>query len=549
MATKRGKKAGHRLRGDVASEGLAFGPTFALRDAAKMPKAVSSTPNKEKRALKRAIREARAEIEQLIEQSPGHDGENVLAVQLAILGDKKLIEPALARVADGAPAWAAWNQTVATGERRSPAGGPKGYVGEYAAARDSDTRDLRARVSRILAGEGAEIVPYGAIVIADDIAPSTYLETDWSLSGGIALFGGSPTSHISMLARAQGVPMLVGLDRAETTDGTPALLDAERGELILNASADELRKFKTRSIRASEKTGRDAMYLPGPALTPNGTRIRVGLNMVSSIELDHVDPTHCDGIGLVRTEYLFQRGRGLPNEKTQFAVYEQIVEWAAARPVTFRTLDAGGDKPITGLSPENEANPFLGVRGIRLALRSPTVLRMQFRAILRAAALGPVRIMLPMVSVPEEITAAREILDKARDDLSRRKVRYGEADLGMMVEVPAAAIAIDEFDCDFYSIGTNDLIQYTMAVSRDARSLEALTKPDATPLRRLIEAVIRHGRETGREVSLCGDMGGDPRHIGMLLDMGLTNLSVSPAALARTKATIALHEGGEDQKI
>ena len=186
------------------------------------------------------------------------------------------------------------------------------------------------------------------------------------------------------------------------------------------------------------------------------------------------------------------------------------------------------------------------MRGMRLVLRAPKVLRLQFRAILRAAALGPARIMLPMVTIPEEVTEAREILEGAREDLRKRKVRFGDVAVGMMVEVPAAAIAIEEFETDFYSIGSNDLIQFTMAVSRDAGSLGDLARPDGTAVRRLIEGIIAHGRKTGREVGLCGDMGGDPRYIGMLLDMGLTALSVSPAALARTKATIARHGSEKD---
>ena len=538
MAPTRRNTANRRLPGNIASEGLASGPVFALRKLGRKVKAPPTTPIKEKRKLKNALAQAEDKIKQLIEQAPGQEGANVLAIQLAMLEDKMLSTPAYDLIARGASAWAAWNNTVAAGA--------EGAEDSYASARDSDTCDLRERILRILAGGESATVPFGAILIAEDIAPSTFLETDWSLSGGIALFAGSKASHVSMLARAQGVPMLVGLRKAKVKDGTPALLDAERGEMVLNAALDERREFKDRSIRASEKTGRDAMYLPGPAMTRSGARIQVGLNLVSPSELDDLDPSHSDGIGLVRTEYLFQRARGLPNEKSQFAVYERIVEWANGRTVTFRTLDGGGDKPIANLSPENEANPFLGMRGMRLVLRAPKVLRLQFRAILRAAALGPARIMLPMVTIPEEVTEAREILEGAREDLRKRKVRFGDVAVGMMVEVPAAAIAIEEFETDFYSIGSNDLIQFTMAVSRDAGSLGDLARPDGTAVRRLIEGIIAHGRKTGREVGLCGDMGGDPRYIGMLLDMGLTALSVSPAALARTKATIARHGSEKD---
>lgn len=529
------KPADSRLHGEIASEGLAAGPLFRL-DAPDEAAPSTASPTQERRRLRQAIKKAGQELKNLVADSPAGEAARYLEIQLGILDDKTLTGPAEKLIEEGTPALAAWTATVAFGSAPGP------YANAYTAARDSDTRDVRDRVARILAGTRPTTPPLGAILLADEIGPSQFLDIDWSHGGGIALTGGGRASHVAMLARARGVPMLAGLARATPADGAHALLDAETGELIVEPSAAERRAFAKRIVELHERTGRDARHLPEPALTKDGTRIAVAINIARETDLADVDPAHCDGIGLVRTEFLFQGKRGLPNEKRQFEVYERIVEWAGGRPVTFRTLDGGGDKPIPGLSPENEDNPFLGLRGVRLTLRHPAVFRMQLRALLRAAALGPVRIMLPLVTAPEELAAARELLDKARHDLKIRKVACGDPPLGMMVEVPVAAIAIEEFDADFYSIGSNDLIQYTTGVARTAGDLAPLARPDGPAVMRLIETVIAHGRTRGREVSLCGDMGGDPRYVGKLLECGLTSLSVSPLALARTKAAVARYE-------
>ena len=286
-------------------------------------------------------------------------------------------------------------------------------------------------------------------------------------------------------------------------------------------------------------------FLDKPAVTKSGETVSVMINVAGPEDIESLDPGHCDGVGLVRTEFLFHGSAVQPDEETQYAFYRDIVRWAAGKPVTLRTLDAGGDKPIPGLTVDGETNPFLGIRGLRLSLRRPEVFKVQLRAMLRAAALGPVKIMLPMVTAPEELAAARAILAEARRELAEEGAELGEAAFGMMVEVPSAAIAIDEFDADFYSIGSNDLVQYVTASGRDVAGLGALARPDCTAVLRLIARVARHGRETGREVSLCGDAAGDPAVLPRLLEAGLRVVSVAPTALARTKAAIAAYEGSD----
>ena len=308
------------------------------------------------------------------------------------------------------------------------------------------------------------------------------------------------------------------------------------GEIVLDpGEAAHGAYLNRRAAAAADKVGLSA-WLDREALTADGARIALHLNIADVTELDGLDPRHCDGIGLVRTELLFQGGA---DEQTQYEVYRRIVEWAGGRPVTIRTMDAGADKPVSGVTTEAESNPFLGLRGVRLSLRHPGMFRVQLRALARAAVHGAVRIMLPMVTIPQELEAARTMFDEAIAELAAEGVPARRVPLGIMVEVPAAAIAIDRFSADFFSIGSNDLTQYVTAAARDIGSVADLADPLNPAVLRLIASVAAYGRAAGREVSLCGDAGADPAIVAHLLHAGLRSLSVSPTALARTKQAIA----------
>ncbi|HYZ34065.1 MAG TPA: putative PEP-binding protein, partial [Crenalkalicoccus sp.] len=249
----------------------------------------------------------------------------------------------------------------------------------------------------------------------------------------------------------------------------------------------------------------------------------------------------CDGVGLVRTEFLFRAGAALPEEETQLAAYRRILRWAAGRPVALRTLDAGGDKPIPGLTPEGESNPFLGLRGLRLSLAHPATFRVQLRALARAAAEGPARIMLPMVTRPEELAVAAALLEEEVAALAAAGVAAARPPLGIMVEVPAAALGAARFAVDFYSIGSNDLVQYVMAAGRDIGAVAALQDPADPAVLELIARVAAAGAARGVEVSLCGDAAAEPALVPALLDAGLRAFSVAPRAVGAVKAAIATH--------
>jgi phosphoenolpyruvate-protein phosphotransferase (PTS system enzyme I) len=241
----------------------------------------------------------------------------------------------------------------------------------------------------------------------------------------------------------------------------------------------------------------------------------------------------------VRTEFLFEASQGLPDEETQFAIYRRSLDWAQGRSVTIRTLDAGGDKPIAGLTIDGESNPFLGLRGIRLSLLRPEAFRLQLRALARAAVHGPLKVMLPMVTIPAELDRARELLDAEIAALRAKGIACARPLLGIMVEVPAAALRAEDFDAGFYSIGSNDLTQYTMAAARDNGMVANLNDTGNPAVIALITRAVEAGRARGVEVSLCGDAAADIHLTKALLATGLTSLSVSPVAVGRLKATIA----------
>jgi phosphoenolpyruvate-protein phosphotransferase (PTS system enzyme I) len=347
-----------------------------------------------------------------------------------------------------------------------------------------------------------------------------------------------------MLARARAVPMIVGIAE-ELTHGEEVLVDAAAGRIIAGPQSSERHAFRQRAEAERRVAAEVEAFALKPAVTKDGVSIAVHLNIASPEDLDGLDPALCDGIGLVRTELLFE-GSALPDEETQYRAYRHIAEWAKGRPVTIRTLDAGGDKPIPGLTAEGESNPFLGLRGVRLTLRHADLFRTQLRALCRAALHGSVEIMIPMVAVPREFEAVRVLLEEAAASLAREGIAHRKPPLGMMVEVPSAAIAPDLYAADFYSIGSNDLTQYVMAAGRDIEAVADLARADDPAVLRLIAGVARHGLASGRKVSLCGDAGGDPAIIPALIGAGLRNLSMSPRLVPQAKAAIAClrAEGG-----
>ena len=524
------------LIGHAAAPGLAIGPVTLLTSAARRREA-SGDPAEEAAALKQAVEQAVAELAKLIATVKGETAD-MLEFQVALLQDEALTEGAFDAIAAGIAADHAWRAALDAEIADYGAA-----ADEYFRARAADLQDIRDRVLAQLGGVSrAAPINGGSIVACDELTPSAFLAADWSRGGGIAATAGSPSSHVAMLARARGAPMVVGLGPLPWPSASPpslALLDGDAGTVIFDPDPETRRQFEQRmaaanAARLAADTGRLS-----PAYTANGRRITVLLNIAAPEELDGLDPGICDGIGLVRTEFLFEAAQGLPDEDLQYAVYRRILQWAEGRPVTIRTLDAGGDKPIAGLTVDGERNPFLGVRGIRLSLARPDVFAVQLRALCRAAVHGHLKVMLPMVAVRGELERANAMMDAAFAALQATGSACARPPLGIMVEVPAAALRARDFDAAFYSIGSNDLTQYTMAAARDIGAVAALNDTGHPAVLALIESTVAAGRERGVEVSLCGDAAAETRLTPALLSTGLTQLSVAPIAVARLKAAIA----------
>jgi phosphotransferase system enzyme I (PtsI) len=524
-----------RLTGRFASGGFAAGPVAVLSGFAAVSRR-SGEPDQEAAALRDAIVAAIGQLSQLASDAQD-DGAAILAFQIAMLEDEALAASAFEAIAKGTGADRAWRAALDAEI--------KGYEtadDEHFRARANDLRDIRDRVLRTLSSAASEPgLPPGAIVLAEDLTPSRFLATDWSNGGGIALTRGSASGHVAMLARSRRVPMIVGMqiDLGAFGGHREALIDGEFGTLCLDPAPETRKSFAARARAADRRQGAAEFFLGRPAVTRDGTPIAVCINVADPGEIETLDPATCDGIGLVRTEFLFHRQGRLPDEESQYRVYRRLAEWARGKPVSIRTLDAGADKPIPGLTIDGETNPFLGVRGIRLSLAKPEPFRVQLRAIARAAVHGAVEVMLPMVALPDELAAARRYLDREIEALTAEGVACRRPALGIMVEVPAAAIAIERFDAAFFSIGSNDLTQYVMAAARDLDAVAALNDPSNPAVMRLIAEVAAHGAAIGRKVSLCGDAAGEPKLIRALLTAGLRALSVAPTALARTKEAIA----------
>jgi phosphotransferase system enzyme I (PtsI) len=519
-----------RLTGTPASGGYAEGPVFCLKAGTGAYRR-KATVDEEIEALNNAIGSASAHLANLVAATTG-DAADMLEFQLAMLSDESLQSPALAAVKVGVSADRAWSDAMA-----AEIAGYEASDNEYFRARSADLKDIRQQVLDALTSAGNLSIPQGAILFGEDIAPTRFLATDWSKGGGIALTKGSSASHVAMLARARGVPMVVGLTPSLSELTGLALLDAEHGGIVLNPARGDIEGFRQSSEaygmrrRAAEDTvGR-------PATTANGVRVRTMVNVADPTDVQRIDVTTCDGVGLMRTEFLF--GKTLPDEETQYRAYRTVLEWAAGRPVTIRTVDAGGDKPVPGFTVE-EGNPFLGLRGIRLSLARPEIFRLQIRALLRAAVHGDLKVMFPMMAVPEEYARASALFAEEAAALAAAGVPHRMPPLGIMVEVPSVAIAPEHFDgVAFFSIGSNDLTQYVMAAARDNTAVAALNQVRNPAVMRLIASVAAFGVQHGIPVSLCGDAGGDPASIRALLEAGLRDLSVAPAQLALAKAAIA----------
>jgi len=418
----------------------------------------------------------------------------------------------------------------------------------YIAARGQDVRDVAYRIARILMNAPAlalSDVPPDGILLTREISPADTTLLDPRRFGGIATVHGGATGHTAVVARSIGLPAVLGLPPAlldVAHHGAPAIVDGIAGKLFLNPSAATRRFYDQKLQDLKQDRAALQKLVQEPAKTLDGELVVLRANLELPREMENVKAAGADGIGLFRTEFLFMNRDTLPAEEEQFEALVEITRAMKGAPVTFRTLDIGGDKLARALGDHMaSANPALGLRAIRLSLKIPQLLETQFRAILRAAYFGPVRILLPMVTTASEVEEARRLLTKAHAALKKEGVAAGDIPpLGVMIEVPAAALAADSLAAvaDFFALGTNDLIQYTVAIDRGNDQVADLFNPLNPAVLRLMEFSIEAGLRAGIPVSICGEMAADPKYTPLLLGLGVRELSIGCASLPRIKQRI-----------
>ncbi|MFQ6397111.1 phosphoenolpyruvate--protein phosphotransferase [Nocardia sp. KC 131] len=510
-----------------ASAGIGIGPIWRIEHSELVvPEHPSGPPEVERELLDTAIAAVRADIE----RTRAHAGAEaeIFEAHLLLLEDDELIGAVQQGIDTAGSAPAVWARVL-----ESAAAELDRLTDDYQRARAADLRAIRDQVLAAMLGHSTEMISRAGILVAADLTPAQVAGLDRDLVTGIVLAQGSPTSHSTILARSRGIPALVGAGPQVLTvpEGTVVALDGGTGRLALDPGAATLAEFTGLANWHREQRRAAEAEADKPAITRDGTTIHIAANIGGDLDALEAVGNGADLAGLVRTEFLFLGRDDAPSTDEQEQVYRAIAEAFGGRRVVLRTLDVGGDKPLPYIEQPIEANPFLGVRGIRLALARPELLRDQLTAICRVAADHPVSVMFPMVTQLEELLQARRILDEVAPAGVTPEV-------GIMVEVPAAAAKTASFadHVDFFSIGTNDLTQYALAAERGNEALSTLADPLDPGVLRLI-AMVCEAAGSAR-VAVCGEAAADPVAAALLLGLGVHELSVAPPAIPLIKAAV-----------
>jgi phosphoenolpyruvate-protein phosphotransferase (PTS system enzyme I) len=417
---------------------------------------------------------------------------------------------------------------------------------EYMAARADDVRDVASQIAAELMGgatTGLEALSEPAVILAPNLAPSDTARIPKGMALGFVIAEGSKTSHVSIMARSMGIPAVVGVGAAlqDALGAEVVALDGTEGYAIADPDEGVISDFEQKQKDAAAEVALLEEYKYAEARTKDGQHIEVAANIGSAEEAEGALAWGAEGVGLFRTEFLFMKRTDLPSEEEQYEAYRKVAEGFGERPVIIRTIDVGGDKDLPGVDQPEEENPFLGWRGIRMCLDVPELFKPQLRAILRAAPYGRLRIMFPMVVDNVELRAAKEILEECREELKSEGTEYGEIEVGMMVETPAAAVRAQDIapEVAFFSIGTNDLVQYTLAADRGNERLTRLQSANHPAVLDLIGKTCEAAREAGIWVGVCGESAGEPDMIPKLIKLGVTELSMSAPSIPRAKKIVS----------
>lgn len=536
------------FQGIPVSPGVSIGRVFILDDVRRrVARRVisSSAVDAEKHRIDDALEASRLELESLhavAEEQLGSDAAAVFAFHRGMLNDASITEPMLRRVADErvCAEWAVQEQFRVVADMFSQ------MADSAFQTKVDDVWDLEHRVLRHLIGEhrmGLSRLDQPAVVITPDLTPSQTASFRRDKVLAFATDSGGMTSHTAIFARALGIPAVVGLGHVSEVagEGDPVIVDGELGVLILNPDDATVERYRGYQREAQEVARSLEELAELPAVTTDGTRIELHANIEFGAEAGAAFRYGADGIGLFRTEFLWLTSDHEPTEDEQYEQYKLALDAAQGRPVTLRTFDLGADKYTQERAMTPERNPFLGLRSIRYCFQNPQMFRRHLRAILRASAHGPMKIMFPLISNTFELRRAKMMLHDVMDDLEDEGVPFDrETPVGMMVEVPAAALSASSFarEVDFFSVGTNDLVQYTLAVDRTNERVADLYTAGHPAVIRLIKEVIRAGKRRELPVSSCGEAAGQIEMSLLLIGLGLRTLSVTPGRIPYLKRAI-----------
>lgn len=533
------------LQGTASSSGIAIARAMVWGKQTFETGHEAKSPEEERARFLKAREQALAGLEVLVEETRqrlGQEHAGIFQAHMMLLQDPELSGPIEELLASsGMNAETAVQQVTEKLVSMFEA-----MEDEYMRERAADLRDVGQRILSCLLGLEPKTTTVGepVILIAHDLTPSDTAQLDRRFVKGFATEIGGRTSHTAIMARSLDIPAVVGLGQLlnGVRDGDLVVLDGTQGLLCLRPGAEELAYYEQKQADWAQEKARQARWAEQPTVTRDGHRVELAANIGHPDECEAVLRVGGEGIGLFRSEFLFMNRDTLPDEEQQFQAYRQAAERMNGKAVVIRTLDIGGDKELPYLDLPNEQNPFLGYRAIRLCLDREEVFFTQLRAILRASRFGCVKLMYPMIAAMEEWRGANRLLALAKESLEREGVPFDpNMEVGLMIEVPAAALASDLFarEADFFSIGTNDLIQYTLACDRMNERISGLYQPFHPSVLRLIKMVIDAAHKHNRWVGMCGEMAGDPLAIPLLVGMGLDEFSMSASSVLAARELIS----------
>jgi len=533
------------LKGLPASAGIAIGPAFAYRpEEPVVERRRVQDVEAELARFQAAVEQAQGQLREIHARTKGEMGEEtarIFEAHLLFLEDPALLDSVRSRIRNGSNAEAAVadrvGEVVAVFEAMKD---------QYIRVRAGDVQDVGSRLIRNLQGRVPRpLVQLSSpgIVVARDLTPSDTAQMDKAMVLGFCTAMGGPTSHTAIMARVLGIPAVVGVGEEvlSVESGRPLVIDGSEGMVIVEPLEEQVQEYLERQRTSAARLEEIRASAQTPAVTRDGHRVEVVANIGDAAATRRALEYGAEGVGLLRTEFLYLNRDTMPSEEEQYAAYRAVADITGHRPLIIRTLDVGGDKTLPYLDIGEEANPFLGWRAIRLCLDRADLFKTQLRAILRAGHERNVKIMLPMITDVAEVRRAKELLGEAIDELARRGASFAPTlEVGIMVETPAASLAADILaaEVDFFSIGTNDLIQYVMACDRTNERVAHLYKPLHPAILRLVKAVVEAAHKEGKWVGMCGEMAGEALAVPLLVGLGLDELSMSAAAIPGTKSII-----------